>query len=63
MIISESSVFLLFALMFQLCVMVQLIISYFTAGSSRDGDPTLPDALLDSKHEVVDDWKHVDTVG
>ncbi|XP_066019195.1 protein CBFA2T1-like isoform X3 [Pocillopora verrucosa] len=32
------------------------------AGSSRDGDPTLPDALLDSKHEVVDDWKHVDTM-
>ncbi|XP_022801640.1 protein CBFA2T3-like isoform X2 [Stylophora pistillata] len=31
-------------------------------GSSRDGDPTLPDALLDSKHEVVDDWKHVDTM-
>lgn len=38
------------------------IIAYFTAGSSRDGEPTMPDALLDNKHEIVDDWRHVDTV-
>ena len=41
----------------------QPIIAYFTAGSSRDGEPTMPDAFLDSKHEIVDDWRHVDTVG
>ena len=34
----------------------------FTAGSSRDGDANLPDAFLDNKHEIVDDWRHVDTV-
>ena len=39
------------------------IIAYFTAGSSRDGETTMPDAFLDSKHEIVDDWRHVDTVG
>ena len=36
-------------------------VSYFTAGSSRDGEPTMPEALLDNKHEM-DDWRHVDTV-
>lgn len=35
--------------------------AYFTAGSSRDGEPTMPEALLDNKHEM-DDWRHVDTV-
>ena len=34
----------------------------FTAGSSRDSEPTMPDSLLDGKHELVDDWRHVDTV-
>ncbi|XP_067052443.1 protein CBFA2T3-like isoform X7 [Acropora muricata] len=32
------------------------------AGSSRDGDANLPDAFLDNKHEIVDDWRHVDTM-
>lgn len=36
-------------------------VAYFTAGSSRDGEPTMPEALLDNKHEM-DDWRHVDTV-
>lgn len=31
------------------------------AGSSRDGEPTMPEALLDNKHEM-DDWRHVDTM-
>jgi len=38
------------------------VTAYFTAGSSRDGEPTMPDAFLDNKHEIVDDWRHVDTV-
>ena len=38
------------------------MMTYFTAGSSRDGDANLPDAFLDNKHEIVDDWRHVDTV-
>lgn len=37
-------------------------IADFTASSSRDGETTMPDAFLDSKHEIVDDWRHVDTV-
>lgn len=36
-------------------------VAYYTAGSSRDGEPTMPEALLDNKHEM-DDWRHVDTV-
>lgn len=42
-------------------VLYYSFVAYFTAGSSRDGEPTMPDALLDNKHEM-DDWRHVDTV-
>lgn len=42
-------------------VLCYSFVAYFTAGSSRDGEPTMPDVLLDNKHEM-DDWRHVDTV-
>lgn len=39
-----------------------ITVSYFTAGSSRDAESSMPDVLLDNKHEIADDWRHVDTV-
>lgn len=39
-----------------------ITIAYFTAGSSRDAESSMPDVLLDNKHEIADDWRHVDTV-
>ena len=42
-------------------VLYYSFVVYFTAGSSRDGEPSMPEALLDNKHEM-DDWRHVDTV-
>ncbi|KAM7444808.1 transcription corepressor [Porites harrisoni] len=31
-------------------------------GSSRDAESSMPDVLLDNKHEIADDWRHVDTM-
>lgn len=39
-----------------------ITVAYFTAGSSRDAESSMPDVLLDNKHEIADDWRHVDTV-
>lgn len=44
------------------CVTDHITVSYFTAGSSRDAESSMPDVLLDNKHEIADDWRHVDTV-
>ena len=32
------------------------------AGSSHEGDPAMLEGLMDGKHDVGDDWRHVDTV-
>jgi len=56
-----STVYLLCNNRYIVIVLYYSFVSYFTAGSSRDGEPAMPEALLDNKHEM-DDWRHVDTV-
>lgn len=56
-----STVYLLCNNQYFVIVLYYSFVCYFTAGSSRDGEPAMPEALLDNKHEM-DDWRHVDTV-